>query len=351
MEDKYKIINESLNKYCKKIDDTFYMYNLDFFFNITLEVLSILEKYDTVYSSETTRIFYILNPEFDQNKIFLSGIDSVEIVKNYLKEKMPQYLKEFNDCLSNGTFRFVDKKEAPEERSYADLNDDNHPVINVALNHDYSDPSTIIHEFFHHLNRGVENEIIISRNLLTEGVSIFFETDLYNYMIKSGYDEEEIYKIRRFRINDCYEAGRLLLPEITLIDSYIKFGDISEKSFEDRQKYTSFGWVDKEDVTYSINKLLKDNKEYKFKYDKNIGYIFGTLIAYNGINSKNKEILEKFLKLNNSLGNKDVFECLNIIDIDLIDRETDYELYNSFIKEVKKINGKYKDNNLVKKYK
>lgn len=150
------------------------------------------------------------------SKIELDGVASLEIVKEFIKQIDPKLNTLFNKLLREGIFNFVDEKDDniyDEKSSYSGFN-----IINVGLEHNYEDPSTIIHEFFHQINYPPDKYPKEARYMLGEMISIYFEDKILDYMEKCGYDKEELSKIKTYRMHDTYSVAKKLtkyLPMVT----------------------------------------------------------------------------------------------------------------------------------------
>ncbi|MBE6157209.1 MAG: hypothetical protein E7160_00215 [Firmicutes bacterium] len=349
MEEKYKIINDRLNEYCKRIDDTIYMEDLHLFFYLTINTVTTIYENDIAYQSSIEKYASIYS-FYQKRNIYLSSTQSLDIVRNFIKNKIPVFLDNFDEYIKNGVLDFIDSDTTTEnDYSYSGISDDNKREIHAIINHNYEDLETIIHEFIHQLNLEESPVSKTTRLLLTEGISIYFEMLLFKYLEEKGYNIEEISKIKKMRINDCARISDEILTELTLIDSYMKFGSINENTWKDRKELCDFGWSNKEGFEFEIRNLLGDKKEYKFKYINNIGYIVGTLIAFYAINQPNDEMTNKFIKLNELVNTENFYECLKYIGIDFSKDEDIDKLFITFKDEILKINEIYENNHILKK--
>ena len=349
MKEKYKIINDSLNEYCKRIDDTIYVEYIDLFFYLTLNTVKTIYENDILFKSSIEKYGSIYSYYNSRNN-YLSSVDSLNIVREFIKNKIPNYLDKFDEYINNGVLDLIDSDNIEEkDYSYSGFSDDNKRDIHAVTKHNYDDLETIVHEFMHQINLEESADVKTTRLLLTEGISIYFEMLLFKYLEEKDYDFEEIYKVKKLRVIDCARISDEILTELTLIDSYIKLGSIDENTWKDRKELCDFGWNNQEGYYFEINNLIGDKKEYNFKYINNIGYIIGTLIAFYAINSGDKEMTSKFIKLNELVNQEDFEYCLKYIGIDINNNSDLDKLFESLKKEINKINSIYENNNVFKK--
>lgn len=334
-DNKYKIINNFLNDYARSVDGSFFLLNLPDIYLITRRM------HDIIFGA-----WYALsNINFNNNKntIDLSGLESIELTRNFIKEKCPIYLEKFETFLNNGCFDFVDIEDESvcDKKSVSGfLKEGHHREIKVVLEHNFRDPSTIIHEFFHQMNLDLSKGYRETRMLLTEGISIYFETLLFNFMEEKGYDVQEINRLRTFRIKDCYAICNDLLTETLLLDSYLKFGNINENTYKEREKYELYNWENEKYFDAETDWFLGFIEKKQSNPNVSYRYILGTLIAFHSINSSDQNMTDKFIKLNDKVNNKHLFECLKPIGIDMEnDEEVNEKLIISFKKELAKISN------------
>lgn len=300
----------------------------------------ILIDKDIKYSSGNIRLFELLNPKFCKTSIYLPLFESIEIVRNYLKENVEVYLDSFDQFINDGTIELLDSIEYPKTKDMALYNNmASHFEIDVAITHSYADPGKIIHEFIHPKN-SKEGPNLETRSTLTELVSIFFETDLYRWMENEGYDLSEINAARRFRIDNCFAVCEQVGLDLILIDAFKKQGIINENTYQERKDLEIFPtWKNKKTFDKHISHVCKAMKSKEFDPKTSVNYILGTLIAFHYINTKNDKTIGKFIELNRKLKEEISFhEALQIIDVNLDNEETFDSIFISFEEEVNRIN-------------
>ncbi len=332
MKDKYKIINDYLNEFCFQNDNTFFFHNLVPYFVTSDNILKILKENDSFIETNHKYNKGLFDNDYDDD-IYLDGVESLYIVRRFIKEKCPMYLDKLDTFIKNGTFDFTDSHEHLNMSTSSYSYTNKHREISINLHHNYHDPWTIIHEFIHQMNLTPEG-YSDSRIVLTEGISIYFETLLFKYMEKLGYDKVEINRIRRYRTVDCFYVCHMLKDHILILDSYLKFGNISDNTYHDRNKYSLINWTNKETYNKAIDATFKELEKRLINPRKESGYLLGTLIAFSAI--RNNVDIDKFIKLNSKINDtNNILGCLKSIGINL---NMDKELFQSFKEEIISIN-------------
>lgn len=277
----------------------------------------------------------------EELNIYLSLTDTLEIVSSYINEKMPQYSKQFETFMQNGVFDI----KSYEGKNYYNAENDagrykNHNYINISLMHNYHDPETIIHEFFHALSE--QETMSYAREYLTEGISIFFENSILDYMLEKGYNQDEITKVKLDRIKGTYTSCLSLRSKIIFMDTYMKFGCIDRDSWHFRKQFHFPYGYENENEFYKI--LYFNEKQFKstrtvYNPVRDFSYIIGTTLAYWGTE---KSLDEKFIKLNQNINNHTTFTALNFLGIDDTVKSLN-GLFDGFRTYLGKIKSKFKE--------
>lgn len=272
----------------------------------------------------------------------LTPEEIIEISKEIINYINPEYIKQFEEYESTGKidFNYDDKQNISSEfrsGSYVRYrrNDNKYimveettPHILIGRKFNYDDVRTLVHEFFHSLNRDCAPNI--NNSYLTEFISIYFETIASEYLVnekKVNPNEINLY----YRLNDSINCSRdAFLFEYPLI-SFIKFGSIDENSYKFVNKYVRnkeekdvdensknhfYGECERLLSVFEKNKK-RFNTEEEFFYDFSdfmmncYKYVIGTLLAFY---SKEKLSIEKMLYLNDNINNYD-FNMLNPVEV------------------------------------
>lgn len=324
MEDKYKVINEYLNNYALAKNNTFFYNNLIQINELANMLILKNEKLDT-----KTNISFKCNT-------FLDGFTSIEIVRNYLKTLDNNYVILFDTYLKNGTINFTDLDDNnlyDDKNSYTGkIKESGQNTINIALEHTYVDPKTIIHEFFHILNLK-DNYKGDSRSTLTELISIYFENECLDYMERLGYDSKEITKVRIGRMYDTYNCSIDIRELSDLFIIYENFGNLNENTYDLKEKYKEYFPFDK---TYYIKLINNLYDKIKSKNMPNLVYMSRYLFCDNIANylrlNKKEDTTDKVMKLNQLIiNNPNIFECLKYIGFPIDDPDISEKAINATV--------------------
>lgn len=335
---KYDLINDTLNDYFIYIENTFLDRHIFDFFSLARKVEEIIDTNDTMYKDDQ-RVYRLTNPEYDKLSEYLSYSDTLQIVRDYLGEKLPQYVEKFEECLSNGIINFaVDQtddciEDSSNHNCYSHERHLHH--TNVVFEHNYNDPQTIIHEFMHHLNCPEVKNASLTRKLLTETISIFFECDILRYMQEKGYDETDIAKILHKRIEDTYSLLPRVMLDMAMLYNFKHLGNLSDNSLEDAQKLDlPIRRKSQEEYLRSIDDFNERIKHGNGPPHVPLGYLIGTVIGLAYMQKDNPTLVEQFVKLNEMINFEPTETCLKAIDIDLNKRGCVTELLTEFEQSV-----------------
>lgn len=315
MEDKYQKLNDYLNDYCKNYNYSLYIDQIPYYLHLASEINR--EFYETF---KNTKIDFT---RFEE-KPSLTLEESMVLCDEFIKTNLDEYYDKWKEWLVNGVVSFTDKQQTIIDyekargswaRTFKEDNQD-FRSIEVELEHDYADPSIIIHEFLHQLNIGVleeEGKVLetISRSLFTEGVSIYFETLMYRFMEDKGFSKEEIAKSQYERIKNLESATYAAIDGMILLRDYQYFGKITEDSFDEAKKYKLFSFSDKNiyqsvvDSVYSKIEGLSSDDMSKGNYPFNpfipFRYVIGTSLAYWAMSQEDSNMTWKMLQFNQDL--------------------------------------------------
>lgn len=225
-----------------------------------------------------------------------------------------EYLKDYDNLITSWILDFSYNNEYDDSCfNHFYIDNEYYNTININREFNYTDVITLIHEFIHYING--KDKQTISRHLLTEFFSIYFELYVLDYLMNSGIPKQEIdYKLRlRSTYNWTCDFRKITLP----ILYYVLLGDITDEHFEMFQKY--IGISDKKIFEKQCHKLLNyfNNNdlrcEYGLDYSLHCQYLIGTVLAMyarsyckkedivymnNHINDNNCDILSSLNKMN-----------------------------------------------------
>lgn len=312
----YEKLNEYLNNYCLCMDGSNFIENLSFFYYLTQQLSTFLKIKLSSYD--------VLN---EQNKKrakqqHLSLMEMLGITEKYIESRMPEYKDDFSEYMKNGIINIVADPLNGNDNDLADhagINEQNHAYINTVLVHNSYDPPTLIHEFLHILNQNLNGPNSLSRAYITEGISIYFEMDMTNFMLNNGFNSEDVFQDRLYRLEDFYYCVGDMKQIFPILLCFEKIGPINEKSFKEMKELKVYPRPATED-DFSTN--LKNSATLLLKKDslhplKEFGYVIGTLLAYYAIDQKDERFHQKMLNLNKKV-NTDIFpDILEYLGLDI----------------------------------
>ena len=131
----YSKLNEGLDEYLQKYENTFYVSNLDMNINLIREGNKRFDLFKMIGSDEIN-----LKP---QEKI--SGLETLNLVTEFLSELGGNYLYYFTRTFNEGNFDFHNMDEIDSKRV---KNECGLFSYTVKFNGTIKDSSVIVHEFF-----------------------------------------------------------------------------------------------------------------------------------------------------------------------------------------------------------
>lgn len=345
----YILLNEELDNYLnfiKLTDNSFYTNNLELFLSIANQ-LQINTRLQNVKDNNTISI--------------LEGID---YIKNYLEQLNPSIARRFLADINKGLINFnnPDDDYIIENNHYDDLKGENITEINpknITISNDdqyeyihigpksfinienkvtkYSRLPTIIHEFFHTLNRD-DKSFTANRNLLTEFISIYFEFDFINYMAKQGFSKELFLKTNIYRYNSTVSSLSSFIESTKILMLKIKTGVIDQYSCD----IENMDSASKDSFLSSlarINKVIdkrrknRNNTNYIPLFDNHFTarYLVGVPLAYLLSKSEDPEMPQKMLSVAADVNKKTTIDLLTTINLRPYDIKT--LNYNSILND------------------
>lgn len=142
----------------------------------------------------------------------------------------------------------------------------NKGIINVNREFNYTDVTTLVHEFVHYIN-GVNLNVNNNRYLLTEFFSIYFEQYAINYLLERGILKTEL--DYTFRFQETKKISNFINWYGLVLIAYEKFDNIDKNTFQSFQSHCSISF---EEFEKRCNKVLKDFGESQKQYEIDIRY-------------------------------------------------------------------------------
>lgn len=340
--EKYKKLNETFNDYLLRMEGTFFYDHIAEFLSLAIKARKIITKSDP-FLQDDPRIYKLLNPGYDELTEYLPYPETLKIVREYLKERLPQYIDTFEECLNNGTINIAIDLEEPMQdiREYAGYKEDEnhhyHHYVNSIVRHNYFDPQGLIHEFIHYLNCPSQAEAPPSRKLLTETVSIFFECDILKFMQEKDYNSKEIAKVLHTRIEECNNLCSYLLTALLLLNTFKYTGSLSDESYEEAERLKLPRKAIRDSYLKDVDRVYEQLQRTTEPPDISAGYMIGIIIAFSSLAKEDPTMVDRFAMLNESLNSKSETECLQIIGINLNDNRSKKEVLENFQKGVEEV--------------
>lgn len=321
----YQKLNFCLNGVFKELEvnDTFLIGNLLQLIEIGKDFCSLIRNYDLKSEKMQANLSY--------NDVYL-------LARQIIEEIDKNYLKYYDKLIETGELDF-DYEEKYGDSACTHFFDTGQNLIDIRRKFNYLDVSTLVHEFMHYTN-SLTKDYSLNRHILTEAISIYFESYAKNYLLSKGIDQSELWFNERL-YSTGWHIKRFQNYNLILL-AYSKFGDIDESSYQMLSDF--FIQISKSDFeTMCINALRlldKRSDEVDFEMKMEYGcipdnyeqkrfsrlarlvnvdyqYIFGTVVAYYALQHST---LEKMVYLNNHINdaeNASLSDALKLADIDL----------------------------------
>lgn len=323
----YPNLNIVLNDCCLWMEDSQFLNNLSYLYHLTIKLKKLLEKDFTYQELEE------LYDKAKEESRYLSLTETLLLTTEYIEERLPQYKIRFLKCLSDGTINIVaDPEDIYEKNKKNEAGRDRkkHLYANVVLSHNAKDPVTLVHEFLHTINNEPDNRI--SRKYITEAISIYFESDMCEFLKRKGFTEKELMINDIFRHADLSGCVDDLMPIFPLLDSFRLLGPINSDSYDRMQQLNIEPLAMSKEEFYSKasnfeERLARVRKRNELLHITDgpksqeplvtFGYVIGTLIAYYGIENGTDDIHQRMIHLNNIVNKATFSDLLSYIDIDI----------------------------------
>ena len=253
-----------------------------------------------------------------------SFYDSFKYAYKFLGNLNIDYQERLEKYVKDDTIIF---EENSGNVSYSTLNDDNEREIYISIEENIGDAFSVVHELMHDINIDM-SQTSISRDLLTEALSLLSEMLLEDYLVKNNVKDAKVPNNLNFYyayLKAIEVAFNLKLIEHTLNDGYINPSIYKEL-------------VDYYDASYIVDKIVDD---HGLTLDFEQRYIIAAPIAcymYNRI-KKDKKNLNELFELNELIITKDFDDLLNYLDLEVEEDDLSISSYqkleNSYKKYIK----------------
>lgn len=286
----YSKLNEGLDEYLQKYENTFYVSNLDMNINLIRKGNKHFDLFKMIGSDEIN-----LKP---QEKI--SGLETLNLVTEFLSELGGNYLYYFTRTFNEGNFDFHNIDEVDSKRV---KNECGLFSYTVKFNGTIKDPSVIVHEFFHYLN--IDNYKLAP--IFSEFISIFMENKFLDFLDNKCYSREDIAKLRLHRYEDFSSCCNKLNLQSDFLNLKKKIGYLDDDSYDFISMYgeeLNFPNLTKKyftDILVDLDNKMKKKKnvEQAFNPAYTFRYYLGT--TYSSYLLLQDDSLDKVLLLNDYL--------------------------------------------------
>ena len=216
--------NEEYKELNNFLEDTF-MFLEDICLPYMDEVLFICKLTDSVY-----QLLDEYNLESESNKNKLTFLDVYNLAREILSTINKDYLNDFDNLIKSGELDF-DYEDVTDD-SYFEKRDEQ-LSINIKRNFNYSDVTVLIHEYIHYVNG--KGKRTLSRELLSEYLSIYFEMYATDYLLEKGVPIEQIGISDRLKFT--YDRVSDFHFMVTPFLSFAKFGKVGKDEHTLFKKY------------------------------------------------------------------------------------------------------------------
>lgn len=314
----YFKFNQELDEYLNSHKYSFYLYMLETNIEFFEESKKRLDPFKIIGSN---RICLECNQ-------FVDGIETLNLVTEFLNNIDDRYAYYFEKSLSDGNFAFCDSINDDGDFSNTAYISKNKNLYNVSFNGTITDGKTLIHEFFHYLNL----DAYLVSPVFSELISIYMENKYLDFIYEKGYSKNDIAINRLFRYLSYNYSCNKLCNDSILLNIKNKIGYLDEDSYDFITKYKeqlSFPDISRKEYITSLRKMKNSIKS--FKPDVNYRYFLGTVYSSHLLNSDYG--LDDVLLLNDCLiydketSISKAFEILDLTDIsfeDTIKETNDY---------------------------
>ena len=277
---------------------------------------------------------------------------SLKLVREFLGKLNPSYLEYYDKRVSDGSFEYSYNDMENNPYSNYDYKNDKR-VIFIPISNTVDDGFSIVHELFHDMNMVIDiNKLGLGRYFTTEALSFLGELLYADFLNDKG-----LYDINVNNNSLCYMRRKALVLnfKLNVISEYLKNGFLNKKIVLDVLNSYKADEVDiiveniyeDDDVVDDVNDEEFDeldddffiNDKNDFCIETEESYVFSCLIAaymYDRIKSNKKNINELF-DLNDIVGNLDLFQVLDYLEIEHNNSELTDESYELLHKDYKKL--------------
>ena len=250
-----KELDENISKMIeiKKGEIGFYYDNIEFLMDLGIPLFRLKQS---------------INVE-DCDKEFSQDFD-YHTIYQLLSKISPDLLKKYDELYDGGRLKIKREKETEDIGLGEECNFSRKNGLVLVLSKKFDYKSTLVHELMHATNMDTD-EKYLTPSILSEFISIYFETYANDIMPSLGIKENEIDYMMRFKMDRDISIKQILIPFI--IKS--KYGEINEENLlklhNEKHYFDSIEEYNLEDISKAINGEIelfkiygKENQERSF---------------------------------------------------------------------------------------
>jgi hypothetical protein len=264
---------------------------------------------------------------------------SLKLVREFLFKLNPKYLEYYDMRVNDGSFEYGVADLYGNPYSTYDYEDDKR-IIYIPISNTLEDGFSIIHELFHDMNMVIEpDKNVMGRYYVTEALSFLGEI-LYSDFLK----EKGIIDVNITNCSLCYMKYKALILnfKLNVIDAYLKNGFLNRKmvldilnSYGSSEVEDIIGYIYNGDASVDPDSIEDDDG---FCIEEEETYVFSCLVAtymYDRIKC-NKKNIEELFDLNDIVGNLDLYQVMDYLELDYNNDELTEDSYDLLCKKYKK---------------
>ena len=290
-----------------KLDDSFIIKYVE----DLIKTKQLYKQTDFIYDN-AEKIFYLINLiekrriEFNQSKI------SIKMSLNEILKHAKSFFNEYNidvnidELIKNKTIIFAESSEEKNRDGYSYYDEvNNKKMIEVVKRNDMFLFAVLIHEIMHYTNQPKDNKRSFASEYLTEVISYSFELIAIDKFIKTDYEKDAIVILKNifYSLRQCAYFMYSAVLSLCIYKNNDK--KISKEAIEKSIKFDTYK---NEMINY-----IKSRKALTKDLWNLVGYYLAIycFIEY----KKDNTFINNIIKLNDSINEQSLDQCLKIIDI------------------------------------
>lgn len=341
---KYRELNEILDNYLKENENRLYIRNIGAILDLLLSSKKLINPFKEL---DTKCIDNDCEEKVD-------GITIISLVREFLSTIDDEYVRKFDESIKNGAFGFCDiKNEIPEIKIDLSGKEDGFYYYNVGFEGNLYAGKLMVHEFFHYLSLSPVSNYSITRDFLTEMVSIYMENKFLDFMSTKDFNRNDINNIKLERYIMTYKNLSPLYYETLALNIKLKLGYLDEETYLLLQDYYDELYAPK--VTYeeylsTLDKFKNNINEDDFDPAYAGRYFIGTIFASYLLENEDKNTIHKVARLNENINNEELkfVDALDEIGLPLNEIEPDKLIWVANY-HYEKIIKRYKNNKIKRR--